>query len=267
MLSQRITSAAVALALLLAALFFGGTWGWAIFVSLAGILAAVEFCGLGTKIGYRPLTTLACAWSASLVLSSAAFPGHGEAAIGILSAGTVISFIFLLVRPEKKDALGAFGWTLATVLYIGWLSRYLVELRAIESGRDWLLITLLTVFAVDTSAYFIGKKWGKHRMAPAVSPGKTKEGAAAGLAGGLAVSLLMSTVLDLPLSLLHAGVLGLLIGIFAQLGDLTESLFKRSAGVKDSGRLMPGHGGILDRTDSILLAGTVVYYYVSYAVR
>jgi phosphatidate cytidylyltransferase len=147
---------------------------------------------------------------------------------------------------------------------------HLVGLRRLDSGRDWVLLAIFATFATDTVAYLLGRAFGKHHMAPAISPGKTWEGAAAGLAGGLAATVALAFILDLtphPLSYPGVILLGFLIPIFAQLGDLAESLLKRSAGVKDAGHLIPGHGGMLDRMDSIMFSSIVVYYYMIWVIR
>ena len=125
-------------------------------------------------------------------------------------------------------------------------------------------LALFTTFGSDTAAFFIGKAWGKHRLAPNISPGKTWEGVIAGLLGAIIVSLLFTipTPLHLNLRYWQAIILGLLVSIFGQAGDLVESLLKRNMGVKDSGKLLPGHGGFLDRMDSIVFASVVVYYFV-----
>jgi len=153
------------------------------------------------------------------------------------------------------------------ILYVGWLLSLLVTLR-IEAGREWVFLALFTTFGSDTAAYFIGKAFGRHKLAPGISPGKTWEGAIAGVFGGVIISLLfiLSTPLQLPLGYGQAVLLGVLISVFGQLGDLAESLLKRNAGVKDSGGLMPGHGGLLDRMDSVVLAGVVVYLYYIFVV-
>jgi len=154
---------------------------------------------------------------------------------------------------------------MAGVLYIGWLLSYLVSLRGLEDGRNWIFLALFTTFASDTAAFFIGRALGRHPLAPNISPGKTWEGAVGGVLGAVLVSLFF--VLPTPLSLnpyLNWGqaiLLGLLVSVFGQIGDLTESLLKRNVGVKDSGTLIPGHGGVLDRVDSIVFAGVVVYYF------
>jgi phosphatidate cytidylyltransferase len=141
-----------------------------------------------------------------------------------------------------------------------------VALRGVDAGRDWVFFALFTTFASDTIAFFAGRALGRHKLAPGISPGKTWEGAIAGVFGAIIFSLLLVTLLSLPLSYGQAILLGLLVSIFGQLGDLTESLFKRNMGVKDSGRLIPGHGGVLDRMDSVVFAGIVVYYYVIWVI-
>ena len=125
-----------------------------------------------------------------------------------------------------------------------------------------VFLALFTTFSSDTTAFFVGRALGKHHLAPRISPGKTWEGAIAGVFGSIIVSLILVNLFGLPLSYGWTILLGLLVSIFGQLGDLVESLLKRNMGVKDSGRLISGHGGFLDRIDSVVFAGIVVYYYV-----
>jgi phosphatidate cytidylyltransferase len=122
------------------------------------------------------------------------------------------------------------------------------------------VLALFTVFGTDTAAFFVGKAFGRHRMAPRISPGKTWEGAAAGLLAGVAVALLLDALFGLPLALWAAALVGAGVGMVAHGGDLVESALKRYVGAKDTGRLIPGHGGILDRLDSVVLSLVLVYY-------
>lgn len=262
MLRQRVVSALVGLALLALALWWGGEWGWAAFVAIAAVIGVLEFYRLARHADAQPLTLLGCIWAAALVFSPVATSLPDRTTLAVLGGGLLACLISLLARRDKKGSLATLAWTVAGVAYVGWFSQYLVALRTLDSGRNWVVLALLTTFATDTSAYFVGRAWGRHRLAPDVSPGKTREGAVAGLLGGMAAAWALSSLLHLPVSTWQSLLLGLLISVFAQLGDLTESLFKRSAGVKDSGGLLPGHGGLLDRIDSILLAGFAVYYYV-----
>ena len=178
----------------------------------------------------------------------------------------MLPLIWLLLRPQKEEAFTRWAWTIAGILYVGWLLSYLVALRGLDAGRDWVFFALFTTFASDTTAFFTGRAWGRHRLAPNVSPGKTWEGAIAGVFGAIVVSLVLVMLLSLPLNYWQAVLLGLVVSIFGQLGDLVESLFKRNMGVKESGKSMPGHGGFLDRMDSVAFAGVVVYYYVIWAI-
>jgi len=129
-------------------------------------------------------------------------------------------------------------------------------------GRDWVLLALFSTFAVDTTAYFTGRAFGRHKLAPAISPAKTWEGAVGGLVGAIAAVVILALILEEPLDIGYGKlvVIGFLVGVFAQLGDLAESKLKRIMGVKESGSLIPGHGGILDRLDSVVFTGVVVYY-------
>ncbi len=161
------------------------------------------------------------------------------------------------------------------ILYIGWLLGLLVTLRLDpgmaffpNNGRNLVFLAVFTTFGSDTAAYFIGRAFGRHKLAPKISPGKTWEGAIAGLFVAVIISLIfyLDTPLQLPLDFIQLIILGLLISVFGQLGDLAESLLKRSTGVKDSGKLMPGHGGLLDRMDSVVFAGAVVYLYCAFVI-
>jgi phosphatidate cytidylyltransferase len=152
----------------------------------------------------------------------------------------------------------------------------LVALRGLEEGRNWVLFALFTTIASDTIAFFVGRTFGKHHLAPNISPGKTWEGTIGGIGGAVLISFLFSSSklfsLNNPLFIQHfsywqAILLSIMVSVFGQLGDLVESLLKRNMGVKDSGRLVPGHGGFLDRIDSIIFAGIVVYYYALFSIR
>ena len=149
--------------------------------------------------------------------------------------------------------------SLAGIFYLGWLLSYWVLIMN-SYGRDWIYLALFSTFAVDTTAYFVGRAWGRRKMAPTISPGKTWEGALGGLVGAIAGVIVLALLLDVDISYAEMVLLGFLIAVFAQLGDLAESKIKRSMGVKEAGNLIPGHGGILDRLDSIVFTGVVVYY-------
>jgi len=177
----------------------------------------------------------------------------------VASAVAIPLIIVLFLRPAGKRTMISWASSLTGVFYIGWLLSYWVLIMN-SYGRDWVFIALFSTFAVDTTAYFVGRALGRHKMAPKVSPSKTWEGAAGGLVGSLVAVVVLAVLFDVDISYGQMILLGFLIAVFAQLGDLAESKLKRSVGVKEAGNLIPGHGGILDRLDSIVFTGVVVYY-------
>lgn len=160
-----------------------------------------------------------------------------------------------------EDALNQVSYSFLGVVYVSGLMSYFILLRGMENGNHILFYLFMVIWSGDIAAYYVGKNIGKKPLAPKISPGKTIEGSGAGLvgsmAGGVAAKYLFFQVL--PLS--HCLIMALLCGTMGQIGDLAESLFKRRAGVKDSGSLIPGHGGVLDRLDSLMFAGPVYYIY------
>jgi phosphatidate cytidylyltransferase len=167
----------------------------------------------------------------------------------------------------RNQAATDFTVTLAGIFYLGWIGSYLISLRSLPDGRWWTLLALSAVWVADGMAYAAGKRWGRHLLSPRLSPKKTWEGYWGSLVGGLA----MGAFLGWLFSLLGAGTtawsgvwLGLVMGGLPTLGDLGESMLKRQAGVKDSGNLLPGHGGMFDRIDSWLWAGVISYYLITW---
>jgi phosphatidate cytidylyltransferase len=179
-----------------------------------------------------------------------------------------LAFIFLSFSiytlfsfKDIKSAASEAALLFFGVMYIPYLLGYLVLLRSHPLGFKWILLIMFIVMSCDSAAYFIGCRYGKRRLYPEVSPKKSVEGSIGGLAGSLAGALLARQLFFAELSVGDALLAALLIGSLGQVGDLFESLIKRSCGVKDSGTIFPGHGGILDRLDSILFAAPAAYYY------
>ena len=267
MLKQRVITGLWGIPLLIVAVWFAQPLPWfTILVAIWGLLAAYEFYKLvaGTKM--PPLIYFGLIWTALLIISPHC--PYAPTLPLLLTSAVVLSLIWLLLRPRKEGAFLGWAWTIAGIIYIGWLMSHLVALRGLDDGRNWVFLALLANFGSDTAAYFAGRALGKHKLAPNISPGKTWEGTIAGFLGAIIISLLfiIPSPLSLPLVYWQAIILGLLISVFGQLGDLVESLLKRNMGVKDSGRLLPGHGGALDRIDSVVFAGVVVYYYAIWAM-
>jgi len=274
MLKKRAITALWGIPLLITAVWFEEPLPWfTIIVAIWGLLAAFEFYRMVTASKIAPLTCFGLIWTLLFILSP--HLNYDFLTQSLLTSGVMLSLIWLLLRRQKEESFIGWGWTMAGILYIGWLLSYLVALRGLDDGRNWVLLALFATFGSDTAAFFIGRALGRHRLTPSISPGKTWEGAIGGIFGAIIVSLLFTlpTLFTLPNSLYlqdfsywQAILLGLLVSIFGQLGDLVESLLKRNMEVKDSGKLLPGHGGFLDRIDSIVFAGIVVYYYVIWAV-
>ena len=180
---------------------------------------------------------------------------------------TILLAFFLLsirslFRPEEFSArVEKVSKHLLGLFYLPFLLGHFVLMRNLERGRLWVLFTLVAVYFGDTLAFYVGRAWGKRKMAPRISPGKTVEGGLGAVAGSIAGAWVSKLIFFPSIPLPHALILGAGVGAIGQLGDLWESLLKRSARVKDSGALIPGHGGLLDRIDSVLFAAPLVYYY------
>ncbi len=172
-----------------------------------------------------------------------------------------LALIYLFRFQDMQTVIRDLAISLLGLLYIPLLLSHAALLRVLPAGRDWIFLVLLVVMASDTLAYFVGRKWGRHRLYEAVSPKKTIEGSLAGLFGGVLGAAISKLWFFTELSSVDVLLIGIGVGAFSQLGDLFESLLKRSFGVKDSGALVPGHGGLLDRLDSLLFAFPVTYYY------
>ncbi len=175
----------------------------------------------------------------------------------VLSASTYYLFRFKDIRQVAAEC----GIMVFGILYVPLLLGYLVMLRSGHLGVQWIFLMMFIVMSGDSAAYYVGSMLGRRKLYPAVSPNKSIEGALGGIAGSLVGSLLFRAIffpqLGIPLCIAAAVV----VGIFGQVGDLFESLLKRSCGVKDSGNIIPGHGGVLDRLDSIIFAAPVIWYF------
>ncbi|MGB6873503.1 MAG: phosphatidate cytidylyltransferase [Dehalococcoidia bacterium] len=269
MLKHRVITAAVGVPLVILAIWFGDPWPWfTLLIAAAALAGTYEFYHMANFDRREPLIYLGLLWALALVLS----PHYRSPDVLpiVITTTTLISLICLLCRPSKEGAFRNWAWTIVGALYVGWMLSHWLNLRGLEDGRNWVYLAMLTTFASDTGAFFIGRARGKHKLAPAISASKTWEGAIGGLICAILGAMVIATVLNLisPFTFKYWQIilLGFLIGLFAQLGDLVESLLKRNMGVKESGNLLPGHGGILDRFDSLIFVGAVVYYYVIWVV-
>lgn len=265
MLKERIAIALLLLPLLLWVIA-DGSWLYATGVSLVLGLAAAEYGMLFRSHGLRPALPLLVA--GVVVLSFSRFLSGFEQAPLILAVVCLGSMTWHLVDFERGAPRSGtdFAVTLGGILYLGWIGSYLVSLRRLPDGEWWLLLALPSVWLADSFAYMIGRAYGRHRLSPRLSPKKSWEGYLAGVVGGALAGVLFGLLWGVaagPGSGINARtglILGATVSILAPLGDLGESMIKREIGVKDSGNLLPGHGGALDRIDSWLWAGVLGFY-------
>jgi len=220
-----------------------------------------------------------------MALPSRRGEGRGAALAGALSVFTVFAgnplvplmtltllvlafcLIALFRLKEIRQAAGDAALVLMGFLYVPLLLSHLVMIRMLPYGISWLFLIMVIVMAGDSAAYYVGSSFGKTKLYPAVSPKKSVEGSLGGLAGSVIGALISKAVFFPELSVVDCIATALLLGVLGQLGDLFESLIKRSCGVKDSGVIFPGHGGILDRLDSILFAAPAAFYYAFFLFR
>jgi len=200
-----------------------------------------------------------------VLLVAAAYGGLDEltGALAGLIAGV---FLILILRQDAQTGLSDWLWIVGGLAYVGFLGAHLLLLRDLDDGREWVFVAVFSTFVADTAAYFVGRALGRRQIAPAVSPGKTVEGGIAGLVAGFGAVFIVVWVVGLDVDELKLLPLALLLPAVAVVGDLGESLIKRGAGVKDTSDLVPGHGGFLDRLDSVLFTTPLVYYFVIWVV-
>ncbi|TMD40936.1 MAG: hypothetical protein E6I81_08365 [Chloroflexi bacterium] len=259
-LMVRILSGAVILAAVIG-LVFAGLYGVYALVLILGGLALWEFNGLSEGMGSRAPAWLLFPLGAFFAFSGTVLKGVDVTLVLALAlVGGLAAFLFV---PGRRQGLSRWAMGVAGALYIGMpFNFYLLLYTSKPNGLVWTLFTIFAVIASDAAALLVGSRIGRHPFFVAISPNKTVEGAIAGVVGAVVVMVVgVSGVLGI--SPIHALVLGVLVGVSAAIGDLVESQMKRLADVKDSSRLIPGHGGVLDRLDSILFPPILVYLYVT----
>ncbi|HEX7976367.1 MAG TPA: CDP-archaeol synthase [Anaerolineales bacterium] len=266
MLAKRTLVSLVLLPFGLAAIILGGTV-FATVVALILGLAAWEYTQLYRAGGFQPAGVFVIGGAVLLTLARA-WNGF-ESAPWIISLLILSSLTYHLVAYERgRDPAGTdFGLTLAGALYLGWIGAYLVSLRFMPDGKWWMLLALPAVWAVDSGAFLIGHRFGRHHLSRRISPHKTWEGYLGGILFGTLAGALLAWLYGLlgagaAISPARGALLGFILATLTLLGDLGESMFKRQVGAKDSGSLLPGHGGVFDRIDSWLWAAVIGYYAV-----
>lgn len=270
-LGLRLLSAAVGMPLIIAAILIGGPF-FAALLGLALLAALGEIAAISGIRRSSPAFVFAAAGLGALLgvgLTDAAplFWVILPAVLAIIAAAT----IHAALRERQPDAaalnrhLAGGGAMAGALLYLGLPAAAFVLIRTHGNGAEWLLLAVLAVMATDAAAYAGGRTLGQRRLAPAISPNKTVEGAVCGWLGGAGAVLALDMIFGLNAGLWPLILLAITLPVASQIGDLAESLFKRARGVKDSSKLIPGHGGVLDRLDSLLLGVPPVYFFLVWA--
>jgi len=276
-LAQRLLSAALLLPLLVV-LIWWSVWSVAATVVMATAVSLLELYSALRQGGYHPRMLVGFASALAIILAiglqaTVAF----DLLLPVVTLVIILSLVAELAYPQSPGSLPSWGLTLAGAFYIAWLLSHFILLRALNTpvlhnsiftplgmqpGVAWIYYACAITWLQDTSAYFVGRRFGRHKLAPVLSPKKTWEGAAGGMLGAILTGAGCVLLLGLPITLLQGALLGLVGGVVGPLGDLSESLIKRQVGLKDAGNLIPGHGGILDRADSLLFTVPVLYYLI-----
>ena len=270
MLRTRALSALVLVPILFVALFLG-VWAITLVLALVAALAGVEVFRLLRGAGYQSLALFGTAIAVALVLQAGFLP-DGQKGLVLVAVGAVLAGVGSMLRPDPRDGLVAWVTTVFGAIYVGMLAFILhvasmappvdagAPLAGLGAERGWILLLVFGVWSYDTGAYLVGRQIGRHKFLTHISPSKSIEGLVGGLvACTIVIALMLAGLGEAPAG---AIILGPLLGLVAQAGDLAESMIKRAAGAKDSGTLIPGHGGILDRIDSFLFAAPLVALYV-----
>lgn len=258
MLLPRVLTAIVGIPLMLYLVHAGGV-AYAVFIVAVSVLCCYEYAMM-LRLGGRPVQFVPAVAAGGALAACAAL--GGPLPLALAASATVV---VLVEMASKQHSLDRVALTLFGALFAGWMPAHLALIRDIRPhGEAFAFLTFTSVWAMDTAAYAAGRGFGRRPLAPVLSPKKTWEGAAAGFAAAIAVCLAFQKFkLHEAVTPLQAVLVGVVIGVMGQLSDLAESLVKRDAGIKDSGALLPGHGGVFDRFDSYILCAPAVYYALS----
>ena len=241
-------------------MFRGPRWAFHIFVLTAITIASWELMSMKLPAKLRPIGVAnTVGFAAAIVFGVSASWLHLT-----LLAIVVVALLCSLAWPNPiEGASGRAGWLIAGPIYIGATLSAVDLVHGLPNGGAWVLLTMVLAWASDTSAYFVGRKLGRTKLYPSISPKKTVEGALGGLAGSVVGAVVLQHWLLPEMPVGHAVLLALVAGCLGQAGDLLESLLKRSSGVKDSGGILPGHGGLLDRVDALMFTAPVTWAYAT----
>ena len=258
--AKRIASGVLLIPLFGALLYAGPAWLFSAVLLVVSGLAQWEFTRMFRHVGEAPYARLGLVLG--LVVTASFLVRDGATTLAM-----AVAIVVVLAAPRASGRAPAWepsALTLLGVCYVNWLLGYGISLRALPNGAHWIAFLVAVTWAGETAAYAVGTSIGRHKLAPVVSPGKTVEGAVAQVVASVVVAVAVDRALFPEPSPMLAAAGGLLLGIVGQVGDLSESVLKRSARTKDTGGIIPGHGGLLDRLDSLLFNTPALFYYARY---
>lgn len=263
---RRLITALVLAFVGLPAIFLGGVFYFLV-MSVFLLGAAWEFVNLFRAVKFQPQMQITVGGAALILAARMFFPQFAMPVFAAAILGALTWHLIAYERGRDEAALD-FAATVAGLTYIGWVGAYLFDIRNLPEGGWWFMLVLPSVWLADSGAYSIGRAYGKHKMAPRLSPKKSWEGyAASAFTGMIAGAFLVYAYttygsLSGDIAIWQGGLLGLILGAVTPLGDLGESMIKRQAGIKDSSEVIPGHGGFFDRIDTWLWGAVIGYYFL-----
>ena len=240
-------------------IWLGDPW-FSLVACAAAVVAVFEFYRIAKHQNIQPLIYPGIFFTILFVLQ---YHSPVPQTLAVLFALLVVlPLVWVLFKHDKDSTFINVAWTIMGVLYTGYMLSFYINIRNLPNGMAWAFLVLTCTAMCDVFAYAIGSRLGKHALLSSVSPGKTIEGALGGIAGSILFAVLLGILFNLPLNYPGMVLAGIIIGVFAEIGDLVESLLKRNMQAKDAGNILPGHGGMLDRIDSHLLVGPVAYFLI-----
>jgi phosphatidate cytidylyltransferase len=264
--AKRWITALIAVPILFWTIAWGGKTAFAVLIILASLVGIAEYNRMA--FGREDSAEKAVAGLAALFFPLAAFWGDRELLLALVAFSVMAVFILNLLRARKGALeMNSPARAVLGIVYIPLLISHLILIRNMRAGELWVFYVLVVAFVGDVAAYYAGRSLGKRKLLLEVSPGKTVEGTVALMIGSTVGSIVFISHFFPALPIFHAAFLGMIGGVIGQLGDLTESALKREAGIKDSGALLPGHGGILDRLDCLLFISPFVFYYKEFIIK
>ncbi len=246
------------------AIIYGGLFFWILFAILLSI-ATWEFVNLMRGSGFQPAMPISVGGVLSILFARTVYPEYASAVL-VLFIFLAMAYHAIAFERGRNESAGDFAITITSLIYMGWVGAYLIKLRDLPNGAWWFSLVLPIIWFTDSGAYLIGKNFGKHKLSPRLSPKKTWEGYWGGVFFGVLAGMLFAWIWreNLGITLLNGAMLGLLLSLLTTLGDLGESMIKRQSGIKDSGHILPGHGGVFDRLDTWIWAAPLGYYLINW---